>query len=277
MKYDFDNVSDRRGTFSYKWDNRKAIFPGNPEAFPMWVADTDFPCPTGIAEAIRERAEHPIFGYSFIDGESAALVADCQKKRNNWDVDPEWVAYCNGIVPALSAMVAAFSEPGQGVIIQPPVYYPFKDAIVNNGRVVQSNELRFDGSRWIIDFENLEKLAAEPDNKLLILCNPHNPVSRVYGADELCRIGEICLRYGVIIASDEIHSDLIYPGSKHIPIASLSKEIGCITITAMSPSKSFNIAGLQISALIVRIHKFSMPLGRDGRQGYIPACLAQSH
>jgi cystathionine beta-lyase len=250
VKYNFDYVINRQGTLSYKWDARAKAFPGNPHVLPLWVADTDFPCPKEISDAIQKRATHPIYGYSFTEDNFGELMANWQRKRNNWEIDPRRVTFGNGIVPALNAIVTAFTKEGEGVIIQPPVYYPFKEAIENNNRIVCNNELIDDGSRWIIDFDALERLAEKPQNKLLLLCNPHNPVSRVYEKKELLRIGEICLTNHVLIASDEIHSDLIYRHCKHIPIASLSQELSDITVTAVSPSKTFNIAGLQISAII---------------------------
>ena len=210
MKYNFDEMLDRNGTLSYKWDGRSIDYPDNPEALPFWIADTDFPCPRPIVKAVQERAAHPIYGYSKVSDDSKALIAAWEKKRNGWDAKPEWVTFTNGIVPALSAIVAAFTEPGDGVIIQPPVYYPFRDSVINNDRTVVNNDLIFDGEKWTINFEELEELAAKPENKLLLFCHPLNPVSRVLSEEELRRVGEICVRHHVILAVDEIHSDLIY-------------------------------------------------------------------
>lgn len=250
MKYNFDQVPDRMNTFSYKWDCNKEEFPHRPDAIPMWVADTDFPCPVEIVNAIRNRAEHPIYGYSTLAEDSERLVAAWQKNRNGWEIDPSWVTYTNGVVPALSMAVRAFAKVGEGVIIMSPVYYPFKNTVVGNHRVLRENHMKYDGERWGIDFEELEKLAAMPDTKLLLLCNPHNPLCRVLEKEELLRIGEICLKHQVLIMSDEIHGDLVFKGFRHIPIASLSSQISNITITATAPSKTFNIAGLQMSAII---------------------------
>ncbi|MEQ2456875.1 MalY/PatB family protein [Flavonifractor hominis] len=271
MNYDFDHLPDRHGTFSYKWDEVASEFPQAPDVIPMWVADTDFPCPKEIVEAIQKRAAHPIYGYGQIDHDSAALLAQWEKKRNQWDVDPQWITYCNGVVVGLNAIISAFSEEGDGVIIQPPVYYPFREAVEKTRRKLCLNELYNNGDHWAIDFEQLERLAKDPCNKILLLCNPHNPVSRVYRRDELEKIGEICLKHHVVIASDEIHSDLIYPGHKHIPIASLSPEIAAITVTAVSPSKTFNIAGLQMSALIAPSRDMLERLEEElDRRCYIP-------
>ncbi len=251
MKYNFDEMLDRNGTLSYKWDGRSIDYPNNPEALPFWIADTDFPCPRPIVKAVQERAAHPIYGYSKVSDDSKALIAAWEKKRNGWDAKPEWVTFTNGIVPALSAIVAAFTEPGDGVIIQPPVYYPFRDSVINNDRTVVNNDLIFDGEKWTINFEELEELAAKPENKLLLFCHPLNPVSRVLSEEELRRVGEICVRHHVILAVDEIHSDLIYRHCTFHSIAALSKEIEQNCIVATSPSKTFNIAGLQLSAILI--------------------------
>lgn len=251
MKYNFDEVINRNGTLSYKWDGRSIDYPDNPEALPFWIADTDFPCPRPIVKAVQERAAHPIYGYSKVSDDSRALIAAWEKKRNGWDAKPEWVTFTNGIVPALSAIVAAFTKPGDGVIIQPPVYYPFQESIINNDRTVVNNNLIFDGEKWNINFEELEELAARPENKVLLFCHPLNPVSRVLSEEELRRVGEICVRHHVILAVDEIHSDLIYRHCTFHSMAALSKKIEQNCIVATSPSKTFNIAGLQLSAILI--------------------------
>lgn len=251
MKYNFDEMIDRNGTLSYKWDGRSIDYPENPDALPYWIADTDFPCPRPIVKAVQERAAHPIYGYSKVSDDSRALIAAWELKRNHWKADPSWVTFTNGIVPALSAMVAAFTEPGDGVIIQPPVYYPFRESVINNGRNLVKNDLIFDGEKWNINFEELETLAARPENKLLLFCHPLNPVSRVLSEEELRRIGEICVKHHVILAVDEIHSDLVYRHRTFHSIAAISKEIEANCIVAASPSKTFNIAGLQLSAIII--------------------------
>lgn len=251
MKYDFDKMIDRTGTLSYKWEARDINFPDNPQALPFWIADMDFPCPDPIVKAIQKRAAHPIYGYSKVSDNSRSLVAAWEKKRNGWDVSPEWVSFTNGIVPALSSMAAAFTEPGDGIIIQPPVYYPFRESIENNGRKVVNNNLIFDGEKWSINFEELEELAEEPENKLLLFCHPLNPVSRVLEVEELQRIADICFKNHVVLAVDEIHSDLVYRHCKFHSMAALSKEVEQICVVATAPSKTFNIAGLQMSAIII--------------------------
>ncbi len=251
MKYDFDKVIDRTGTLSYKWEARDINFPKNPQALPFWIADMDFPCPDPIVKAVQKRAQHPIYGYSKVSDRSRELVAAWEKKRNNWDVNPDWISFTNGIVPALSSMVAAFTEPGEGVIIQQPVYYPFEESVLNNGRKVVSNDLVFDGERWNINYEGLEELAAKPENRLLLLCHPLNPVSRVLSKEELLRIADICLRNHLVLAVDEIHSDLVYRHCRFQSMAALGKDIEQICVVAYAPSKAFNMAGLQMSAIII--------------------------
>ena len=267
MDFCFDEFPDRYGTYSYKWDCNKLEFPQRPDATPMWVADMDFPCLPGIVKAITERAAHPIYGYSAMPAQGAELVKAWQKKRNDWDIDPAWVTYTNGVVTALSMAVRAFAAEGEGVILMSPVYYPFKNNIVHNHRALRDCPMQFDGERWVVNFALLEKLTAEPSTKLLLLCSPHNPLCRVFTREELLRIAEICLKHNVKIFSDEIHSDLIFQGHKHIPIASLSPEIADITITATAPSKTFNIAGLQMSAIITSNpelrEQFTAALGFD--------------
>lgn len=251
MKYNFDEMLNRRGTMSHKWDGMEEEFPQNPQALPFWVADMDFPCPRPIVEAVCKRAAHPIYGYSDISARAKSLAAKWQEKRNGWKAEPEWVTFSNGIVPALSAMVAAFTEPGDGVIIQPPVYYPFHNSVVSNDRRVVENPLVFDGEKWTINFRELEEQAADPQNKLLLLCHPLNPVSRILDQEELRRIGDICIRNQVIVAVDEIHSDLTYLHKRFYSLAGLGREYEQISVTAMAPSKVFNMAGLQISAILI--------------------------
>lgn len=251
MRYDFDQVIDRFNTLSYKWEARDINFPDNPNALPFWIADMDFQCPEPIVKAIQQRAAHPIYGYSKLSDDSQIVLANWQKKRKNWNVKKEWITFSNGIVPALNAIVTSYTKLGEGVIIQPPVYYPFRDAVVNNGRKLVNNELVFDGEKWKINFEELESLAAEENNKLLLLCNPLNPVSRVLDKEELLKIANICMENQVLIAVDEIHSDLVYRHCHFYSMASLGEDIAQNCITATAPSKTFNIAGLQMSALII--------------------------
>lgn len=251
LKYDFNQVIPRQGTDCLKWDGLKEHFPDCPEAIPLWVADMDFACPQEIVEAVKERASHPIYGYAYAGDEVREIIAGWKKRRNNWTVNPQCITFSSGVVPSICATVRAFSNPGDSVIIQTPVYYPFMNSIIDNGRNVLENPLLFDGENWRMDIEGFRKAAERPESKIFLLCNPHNPVGRVFTKEELLEIGQICAENQVLIFSDEIHSDLVFEGHKHIPIASLSEEIADITITAFSPSKTFNIAGLQASAVII--------------------------
>ncbi len=250
MNYNFDEVINRKGTFSSKWDNVGARV-GNPDALPMWVADSDFRCPQPVLDALSKHLEHGILGYTYLVPEFAKATQNWVFKRHGWEIDTSWVSSSSGIVPVLNTMVQAFTEPGDEVIIQQPVYYPFMNAIVDNGRVVSSNSLELKNGRYEINFDDLECRARNPKAKLMILCSPHNPVGRVFTKDELKRIGTICVKNNVVLVSDEIHSDLVFPGHKHIPMASVSPEIAANTVTAIAPSKTFNMAGLRTSGVII--------------------------
>lgn len=249
MQYDFDQVIDRRNTRSSKWDN---VGPrvGNPNALPMWVADMDFRAPQPVVDALRERVELGIFGYPFAHQDFFQAVAQWQRRCHNWEVDKSAVLYVSSVIPAMFSAVQCLTKPGDKVLIQRPVYYPFTHAIEDNGRVVANCPLMERDGHYEIDFEALEETAADPDVKLMLLCNPHNPAGRVYTREELQKIGRICLRYNVLIFSDEIHGDIVYAGHHHIPIASLSPELSQITVTAVAPSKTFNLAGLRTAAVI---------------------------
>lgn len=251
MKYDFDQLTDRTGTLSYKWEGIPAEFPENPKAVPFWIADMEFPCPEPIVRAVRGRAGHPLYGYSHESEDARRLTASWLRRRHGWEVDPEWIIFSGGVVPGLIAMMNAVTDPGDKVILQPPVYYPLQEMIRDNGRILVENPLLYDGGRWVMNEDELERLASDPGTKLFVLCNPHNPVSRAYTRRELTRAGEICLAHGVKIASDEIHADIVYRGHRHTPIASLSRELAAVTMTSLSCSKTFNTAGLQLSTGII--------------------------
>ncbi|HIU89587.1 MAG TPA: pyridoxal phosphate-dependent aminotransferase [Candidatus Caccomonas pullistercoris] len=240
--YDFDECIARRGTASYKWDSAN-----NDNVLPMWVADMDFRTAPPIIEALQRRVAHGIFGYTRVPATYYDTVIGWMKRRHGWTVRREDIIYTTGVVPALSAIIKATTAPGDKVLVQTPVYNCFFSSIRNNGCILAENRLRFDGQTYHIDFDDLEAKAADPQVKLMILCNPHNPAGRVWTREELTRVGEICLRHGVLVLSDEIHCDLVYPGHKHIPFASLSEEFAQHSATCMSPSKSFNLAGLQIA------------------------------
>lgn len=250
MKYNFDEIVERRNTESSKWDNVGARV-GNPDALPMWVADTDFRCPQPVVDAVKARAEHMIYGYPYVTPEFRTATVNWVKKRHGWEMDPDWVMFATGIVPVFNTMVQAFTEPGDEVIIQRPVYHPFGFAVEDNDRVISDSSLVYRNGQYTIDFEDLERRASSPKAKLFFLCNPHNPVGRVWTPEELRRIADICLKHHVIVISDEIHSDLILFGHHHIPVASLDERYRMNTVTCYAPSKTFNIAGLRGSGIVV--------------------------
>lgn len=249
MKYDFDKIINRDNTNSMKWNFNKELF-GSEDVLPMWVADMDFSVPPAIVDAIKKRAEHGIFGYSGPDDEYYNSVIGWMKKRHNWNIEKDWFAFTPGVVPGIYWFIRAFTHPGDKVILQPPVYYPFYSAIKLNGCEVVLNPLKFENDRYLMDFDDLES-KFDSRVKLLILCSPHNPIGRVWGKEELMRLGEICIKHGVIVISDEIHEDLVYKEYKHIPFASISDEFAQNSVTCTAPSKTFNLAGLQTSNFIV--------------------------
>ena len=249
--YDFDAPVERRGTDSVKFDC--AVRFGRPEdALPLWVADMDFPAPPAVLEALSARVRHGVFGYTIAGDGYRAAVTGWLRDRHAWDIRPEWIVAIPGVVYGLSTAVRAFTEPGDAVVIQPPVYYPFGEVIRDNGRVVAQAHLVYgEDGRYTIDFEALEQAFEETGAKLFLLCSPHNPVGRVWREDELRRLGEICLAHDVIVASDEIHMDFVRPGHTHIPFASLSHELAERTVAFTSASKTFNLAGLQAANAII--------------------------
>lgn len=248
-QYDFDHVWNRKNTQSMKWDGVAKLF-GDADLLPMWVADMDFKSPQPVIDALKQQAEHGIFGYTVRPPSYYEAVIEWFKRRHSFHVRKEWLVFSPGVVPALNMIVQAFTEPGDNIIIQPPVYYPFFNAIKRNGRTLIENPLAFDGNRYTIDFDDLEEKAAS-DVKMLILCNPHNPVGRVWTKEELYKLGEICLKHNILVVADEIHGDLVRKAYRHIPFASLSEAFADQSITCTAPSKTFNLAGLQASHLII--------------------------
>ena len=246
--YDFNKVVDRQSTANIKYDLRSKIF-GKGDILPMWVADMDFETPDFIREAIIKRANHPIYGYSFRPESYYQSIADWVHKRHNWKIDTKWIVYSPGIVPAINFSTLAYTNEGDSIIVQPPVYFPFFSAVTDNGRVRLDNNLLLSNGQYIIDFDDFEKKAKKAD--MFFFSSPHNPVGRVWTKEELLKLGEICVRNNVIIISDEIHNDLILPGYRHIIMASLSPEIADITVTCIAPSKTFNMAGLATSSIII--------------------------
>jgi len=249
MNYDFDRIIDRRQTGSVKWDFNQRIF-GREDILPLWVADMDFQAPEAVVEALLNRAKHGIYGYSDgMDGYYESLTAWLHK-RHGWKIQRDWISFSPGIVFALHQLVRSLTKPGDKILLQSPVYPPFFQAIKNNGREVVNSKLRFEHGRYTMDFEDLEEKFAS-GVKTMIFCNPHNPVGRVWEREELDRLGQLCLAHDVLVISDEIHCDLIYEGHRHIPFASLSPELALQSIVCTAPSKTFNLAGLQTSNLII--------------------------
>ena len=240
---------------------------------PLWVADMDFEAPPEIREPMARRLEHGIYGYT-VEPESYFQAArQWMRKRHTWNVERDWMLASPGVIPCLSAAILAFTSPGDGIIIQPPVYHPFAMRITGNGRRVVENPLVLSGTRWEIDFEGLEKVI-DAGTRMLILCSPHNPVGRVWTRQELERLAGICVRKGIIIVSDEIHFDLIMPGFKHVPIASLSREVSQATVTLVAATKTFNIAGLGGSIAIAESPELRKRL--DATQHAVFAGLANA-
>ena len=246
MKYDFDKITQRRGTNSYKWDSTD-----DKEVLPMWVADMDFPTAPCIINALKKRVEHGIFGYTRVPEEYYDAVISWFSRRHHWKPRREWFIYTSGVVPALSAVIKALTNVGDKVLTLTPVYNCFFSSIRNNGCELDSCALRYEDNTFSIDYEDLERRAADPKTTLMLLCNPHNPSGRVWTREELRRIGDICIRNNVVVVADEIHCELVHPGFTYTPFASVSEEFQKHSVTCISPSKAFNIAGLQIANIIV--------------------------
>lgn len=248
MKYDFDKINDRRGTNSMKFDRLKEVF-GKEDLLPMWVADMDFQSPPAVIDAIEKSAQHGIFGYSFRDSNSVDHFISWVKRRYNWDITPEQVGSSPGIVTALALSVRIFTKPSAKVLIQTPVYPPFHSLVKETGRTLVTSQIEMTPNGYSVNWEDFEsKLASGVE--MFILCNSHNPLGKMWSIEELLKMGNLCLKHGVLIFSDEIHADLALYGNQHIVMASVSEEIAMNTITAMAPSKTFNIAGLLNSLII---------------------------
>ncbi len=249
MRYNFDQIIERAGTDCLKWDGREAVF-GRQEILPLWVADMDFAAPPAVVAALQKRASHPVYGYPLRTPAVDQAISGWLKKRHGWTVEADWLLLTNGVVPALNLAVLAFTEPGDSVIIQPPVYRPFFKAVENNKRELLLNGLKEENGRYTIDFEQLARMV-DDRTKMLIFCSPHNPVGRVWTREELTKLGQFCLEHRILLVSDEIHSDLVYKGYTHIPLASLTPELAKNTITCIAPSKTFNVPGLATAVTII--------------------------
>lgn len=245
----FDEVIDRRNSRSRKWDGVEDVF-GTQDILPLWIADMDFAAPPGVVEAVRKAADHRVYGYHTRPQSFYQAAVDWVGGRHGWQVRPEWVVNAPGVVPSIIAAILALTDPGDEVMIQPPVYPPFFSSVARNGRRLVENPLRSTGGRYEMDFADLERKISGK-TKMLVLCSPHNPVGRVWTKTELSRLNDICLRYGMILVSDEIHSDLVFNGCKHIPAAALHDDAQYNTVTCISPSKTFNMAGFYTSYVII--------------------------
>jgi len=262
MDFDFDTEIDREGTNSVKWEyhnhggtpqhwDKASRRHGADRTLAMWVADMDFRCPEPVIRALHERVEHGIFGYSNKTGSYLDAVTGWFARRQGWTIDPDWIVTAPGVVPALNVVVRGFTQPGDKVIVQRPVYYPFFRVTNNNGAEVVSNGLVYENGTYRMDLEDLERKAADPRAKLFIMCSPHNPVGKVWSADDLKAVAEICARNGVLVVADEIHGDLMHPGVKFTPFATLGDVAADNTIVCTAPSKTFNLAGMHTSNLVI--------------------------
>lgn len=244
MKYDFDTPVNRRGTLSLKWDVAD-------NELPMWVADMDFQTAPVIREALENRVSHGVFGYNIVPEEWNAAYQGWWERRHHFTLENDWMIFCTGVVPALSSIVRKMTTVGENVLIQTPVYNIFFNSIVNNGRNVQQCPLRYQNGQYDIDFEAFEEALSNPQTSMMILCNPHNPVGKIWDRDTLAKIGELCEKHHVLVVSDEIHCDITDPGKEYIPFASVNETCRRNSITCIAPTKTFNIAGMQTAAVVV--------------------------
>lgn len=244
MKYNFDQLIDRRGSDSLKWTVGE-------KELPMWVADMDFQTSPAVVEALHKKVEQGIFGYQIVPEAWYTAYMDWWKRRHQFELRKEWLVFCTGVVPAISSTVRKLTTPGENVLIQTPVYNIFFHSIRNNGRNVLENPLMLEDGEYRVDFDDLEEKLKNPQTSLMILCNPQNPSGKIWERETLARIGELCKKYQVTVLSDEIHCDITEPGTAYVPFASVSETCREISITCMSPSKTFNLAGLQSAAVCI--------------------------
>lgn len=244
MSYDFDTPVDRRNTYSLKWDVKE-------NELPMWVADMDFQTAPEVREAIQRRAAHGVFGYSIVPEEWYQAYIRWWENRHGFRMDAEWLIFCTGVVPAISSIVRKLTTPAEKVLVLTPVYNIFFNSILNNGRQVLEGRLQYDGEAYSIDYEDLEAKLADPQTSMLIFCNPHNPVGKIWSAEELRKVGELCRKHHVVVVSDEIHCDLTEPGMGYVPFASVSEDCRNNSIICIAPTKAFNLAGMQTAAVCV--------------------------
>ena len=258
MKYDFNQICDRKNTNCFKWDFIQSIF-GNDDVIPMWVADMDFPVATPIVEALKRRAEHEFYGYTKASADVIQSIVDRMWDKYAWKIKPEWIVFTPGVVPALNITVRMLTHPGDEIILQEPVYYPFFPAVTFSGCQIVNNQLKLINGRYEMDYEDLEHqfharigMLPVPNRiKAIMLCNPHNPVGRLWNKEELTKLGDIAIKHGVVVISDEIHCELLFKDHQHTPFASISEVFEQNSIVCMSPSKTFNLAGLEVSSIII--------------------------
>lgn len=244
MKYNFDEAVNRRNTGSLKWDVKE-------NELPMWVADMDFKTAPQIQQAIIKRAESGVFGYSIVPDEWSESIIEWWSRYHSWNIEKDWLIFSAGIVPTISSVVRKLTTPAEKVVFMTPVYNIFYNSVWNNGRNVLESPLEYDGNEYKINFEDLEEKLSDPQTSLLILCNPHNPTGNIWSREELAKIGDMCVKYGVTVLSDEIHCDITEPDADYIPFASVSENCRNNSIICISPTKCFNIAGIQTSAVTV--------------------------
>lgn len=244
MTYDFDTPVNRRGTDSTKWNVGE-------KELPMWVADMDFKTAPEIREAMQKRLDHGVFGYSDVPDDWYDAYTGWWKRRHGFEMDKEWLIFCTGVIPAISSTVRKLTTPNENVVIQTPVYNIFFNSIVNNGCRVLESPLRYKNRAYSMDFEDLEEKFADPQTTLMILCNPHNPVGKIWDRETLARVGELAKKHHVTVISDEIHCDITQPGKEYVPFASVSEVCREVSITCIAPTKAFNLAGMQTAAVCV--------------------------
>ncbi len=258
MKYDFDQVCNRKNTDCLKWDMMEPIF-GSGDLIPLWVADMDLPVAKPIIDALKKRVEHPFYGYSQAGTSVLNSVVERMKRKFNWNIKPEWIVFTPGVVPALHVAVRSLTHPGDEVILQEPTYHPFFPVVVNSGCKIVNNGLKMNNNRYEIDYKGLEEKFHSKSRsfqeagriKTIIFCNPHNPIGRLWKRDEIIKMGEIAINNGAVVISDEIHCEILFKDQKHTPFASISKKFEQNSIVCMSPSKTFNLAGLEVSTIII--------------------------
>jgi len=244
MLYNFDKMTDRRNSFSMKWEVEEG-------ELPMWVADMDFETAPAVLDALRRKVDKGIFGYTMVPDEYRQAVSSWWTSRHQFQIEQDWILFATGVVPAISSIIRKMTDVGENVLIQPPVYNIFYNSIRNNGRNLLENKLSYRDGKYSIDFNDLERKLADPQTALMILCNPHNPIGKVWDQDTLAQIGELCVKYQVLVLSDEIHCDLTHPGVTYTPFASASDQCAQNSITCIAPTKAFNLAGLQTAGVVI--------------------------